>query len=46
MNKYEKAIEYFFRQMEKGLIENDEQQEIYEIAIESLTKQKDIKEGD
>lgn len=40
MDKYEKAIEYFFRVMEAGDIRSDEQQEIYEIAIEALTLQK------
>jgi dissimilatory sulfite reductase (desulfoviridin) alpha/beta subunit len=45
--KRAKAINYFFRQMEKGLIEDDEQQENYEIAIKSLSLKnielKDIK---
>lgn len=36
MNKYEKAIEYFFKQMERGLIEDDEQQNMYEVAINAL----------
>lgn len=36
-NKYEKAIDYFFRKMERGLIEDDEQQEVYELAIDALT---------
>lgn len=40
MDKYEKAIEYLFRVMETGNIKDDEQQEVYETAIESLMAQK------
>jgi hypothetical protein len=36
-NKYSKATDYFFRKMERGLIEDDEQQEVYEIAIDALS---------
>lgn len=36
-NKYEKAIDYFYRKMERGLIEDDEQQINYELAIDALT---------
>lgn len=41
MNKQEieKAIDYFYRQMENGKIESDEQQEIFETAISALEKQ-------
>lgn len=35
----QKAIEYFYRQMERGLIENDHQQEVFETAISALEKQ-------
>lgn len=38
MNDIEKAIEYFYNQMERGLIENDTQQEVYETAISALEK--------
>jgi hypothetical protein len=41
MNKYEKAMEYLFSAMERGNIKNDEEQEVFEIAIEALTKVKD-----
>lgn len=41
MNKYEVAIEYFFSVMERGDIKNDEEQEMFEIAIEALNKVKD-----
>lgn len=40
MNKYEVAIEYFFSIMERGNIKNDEEQEMFEIAIEALNKVK------
>lgn len=35
----QKAIEYFYRQMELGYIKNDTQQETYELAIYALEKQ-------
>lgn len=38
MNKYERAINYFYKQMESGNIEDDEQQLIFETAIELLQK--------
>jgi len=37
------AIEYFYTKMEKGLIEDDKQQEVYEKAIDALNKQIPIK---
>jgi len=39
MNNIERAIEYFYRQMESGNITNDNQQKHYEIAIDALEKQ-------
>ena len=39
MNEIEKAIEYFYNQMEIGKIESDYQQAIFEIAISALEKQ-------
>jgi hypothetical protein len=36
-DKYSKATDYFFRKMENGLIEDDEQQEVYETAIGALS---------
>ena len=39
MNDIEKAIEYFYKRMEKGLINNDTEQEVYEVAISALEKQ-------
>lgn len=44
MNEYEKAIEYFFNKMERGLIEDDEQQEVYETAIKVLIEKNKEKE--
>lgn len=35
--KYSKATNYFFSKMERGLIEDDEQQEVYETAIDALS---------
>jgi len=45
MNEFEKAIEYFYRKMENGLIENDEQQEIYELAIYALGEINKLQNG-
>ena len=42
MNKYEKAIEYFYSVMKKGNIRNDEEQEAFETAINLLEREKDI----
>ena len=39
MNEIEKAIEYFYNQMEIGKIESDYQQAIFETAISALEKQ-------
>ncbi|WP_252225289.1 MULTISPECIES: hypothetical protein [unclassified Clostridium] len=41
MDKYEKAIEYLFLEMERGNIKNDYEQEVFETAIEALSKVKD-----
>ena len=41
MNKYEKAINYFYSVMEKGNIRNDAEQEAFEIAIKVL-EQKNV----
>jgi len=38
MSKHKEASEYFYKQMELGLIKNDEQQEVYEMAIEAIEK--------
>jgi hypothetical protein len=38
VNEVQRAIDYFFKQMYLGKIEDDEQQEVYEIAIKYLTK--------
>ena len=45
MNKFEKAIEYFYRKMENGLIESDEQQEVYELAIYALGEINKLQKG-
>jgi len=42
MNKYEKAIEYFYSVMEKGNIKNDEEKEIFETAIQVLEKENKV----
>lgn len=39
MNEIKKAIDYFYKKMENGLIENDEQQISYEVALSALEKQ-------
>ena len=41
--KIKQAIEYFYTKMERGLIEDDKQQEIYEISIDALNKQVPMK---
>lgn len=37
--KVKEAIEWFYKQMELGRIRNDTEQEVYELAIDALTKQ-------
>ena len=40
MDKYQEATDYFYKQMELGKIQNDEQQDMYEIAIDAIGKAK------
>lgn len=42
----EQAIDYFYRQMELGKIKNDTEQEVFELAIDSLGKQIAIRPKD
>ena len=40
---YKDAIDWFYAQMESGLIQDDRQQEIFEIAIECIEKVGELK---
>ena len=42
----DEAIEYFYKQMELGNIQNDKQQLAYEMAINALYKQKEVNSND
>lgn len=42
MNKYKEATDYLFSIMKQGRIKNDYEQEMFEVAIESLVRENKI----